>query len=342
MLTPRAAKEAFPLSPKVRHFIEKSRDQFRAIAEERDKRLLIVSGPCSIHDMASAREYALRYKQLAGQVQESCFLVMRAFCEKSRTQHGWYGFLNDPFLDGSQDIEEGLLLTRELLLILAEEGVPVCAEFLHPLAAPYCEDLITLGFIGARTCTSQVHRHLASGLPMPVGFKNSIDGNIESALYGIVTARHPQTLLTVDEDGKLCTKKTDGNREGYLVLRGSLHGTNFDRKSLEEAMQQADSLEVPKRFIIDCAHGNSSKCLDKQIDVFRTCLSYFEEGRHEIMGLMLESFLEKGSQMLNPDIEHMRYGLSATDPCLDWETTSQLIEEAHFLLKASYAISAQI
>lgn len=343
ILTPRAIKEAFPSTPQIRQFIEKSRATMRAIGHEKDKRLLIVSGPCSIHDMPSAREYAERYKHLASHVQESCFLVMRAFFEKSRTQHGWYGFLNDPFLDGSQDIEEGLLLTRELLVTLAQQEVPVCAEFLHPLAVPYFEDLITLGIIGARTSTSQIHRHLASGMSMPIGFKNSIDGNIESALNGIVTARHPQNLLTIDDEGRLCAKKTSGNREGYLVLRGSHQGTNYDRKSLEEAIRLSHALDIPKRFIIDCAHGNSGKCPDKQMSVFRTCLSYLEEGRQEIMGLMLESYLEKGAQVINPEIEHMRYGQSVTDPCLDWESTSHLIEEAHFILKAtpSYAISGQ-
>ncbi len=341
ILPPRAVKEAFPASAEVRFFLEKSKAALRAIAKAQDKRLLIIAGPCSIHDLRSAREYAKRYKQLAIQVQESCFLIMRAFFEKSRTQHGWNGFLHDPYLDGSHDTGEGLLLTRELLIALAEEEVPVCAEFLHPLTALYCEDLITLGIIGARTCTSQIHRHLASGLSMPVGFKNSIDGNIESALHGIVTARHPQNLITIDDEGRLCTKKTAGNQEGYLVLRGSQQAANYDRKNLEEAMRLAGELHVPRRFIIDCAHGNSGKCTDKQMAVFRTCLSYFEEGRQEIMGMMLESSLEKGAQVMNKEAHNLRYGVSITDPCLDWPTTAELIEEAHFAWKAapSYAVS---
>lgn len=200
ILSPRTVKEMFPASNAVSRFVEKSRATLRDISTEKDKRLLIVSGPCSIHDQGSSLEYALRYKQLSSQVQESCFLIMRAFFEKSRTQHGWTGFLHDPFLDGSCDLNEGILQTRELLLQFAQEEIPVAAEFVHPLLAPYFEDLITFGIIGARTCTSQVHRHLASGLPMPVGFKNSIDGNIESAFHGIVTARNPQNFVTIDEE----------------------------------------------------------------------------------------------------------------------------------------------
>lgn len=338
ILSPRAVKETYPASIEVRRFVEKSRTTLRSIASEEDKRLLIVAGPCSIHDQPSTLEFAARYKQLASQVNESCFLIMRAFFEKSRTQHGWTGFLHDPFLDASCDLEEGILQTRELLLALAQAEIPVCAEFLHPLIAPYCEDLITFGIIGARTCTSQIHRHLASGLPMPIGFKNSIDGNIESALHGISTARNPQHLLTIDEDGKICSKKTSGNPDGYLVLRGGQQGTNYDRNSLEKALHLADALDAPKRFIVDCGHGNSGKCPDKQTTVFRTCLSYLEEGRQEIMGLMLESHLERGTQMMNGSLH---YGVSITDPCLDWASTAQLIEEAHYALKgaASYAIS---
>ncbi len=333
ILTPRAVKALFPLSTDAYQFIESSRNTLRAIAREEDKRLLVIAGPCSIHDFDAALEYALKFKEIADHVQESCFLVMRAFFEKSRTQHGWYGYFNDPDLDGSQNLEKGVLKTRELLVALAEEEVPVCAEFLHPLIAPYCEDLVSLGMIGARTCTSQLHRHLASSLPMPVGFKNSVDGNIESALHGIVTARQPQNLLTIDDDGRISSKNTPGNADGWLVLRGSQKAPNYDRRSLEEAMHLAEAFDVPKRFIIDCAHGNSAKCLDKQKSIFQTCLSYLEEGRQEIMGLMLESHLEKGAQVMNSG--SLRYGVSITDPCLDWAATAKLIEEAHLALRSA-------
>lgn len=336
---PHAIKKTFPLSNHAQVFLEKSRNTLQALGKGYDKRLLIVAGPCSIHDPAAFLEYAKRYKELAQDVEDGCFLILRAFFEKSRTQHGWTGFVNDPDLDGSDNIEKGLFLTRELLIQLAEAEIPISAEFVHPLLAPYFEDLITLGMIGARTSASQVHRHLASSLSMPVGFKNSIDGNIETAFQGILTAQQSHHWVSLNNNGQIAVQKTEGIKDGFLVLRGSPSKSNYDPGSLDDACLLADSFDLPKRFIIDCAHGNSGKCPDKQTDVFRKCLSYIEEGRQEIMGLMLESYLKKGSQSFPCSPHSLAPDVSITDPCLNWDSTAVLIEEAYTLMQPVLAYS---
>ena len=320
---PSALKQRFP-APSA--WIERQRTEIKAIAEGRDPRLLLIVGPCSIHDEESALDYAEQLKALAIEVQESCHLVMRAFFEKPRTLRGWNGFLLDPDLDGSWDIGKGLHLSRKLLKDLADMQVPTACEFLNPLAAPYLSDLVTWGIIGARTSSSPLHRHMVSGLSLPCSFKNGLDGSWKLALNSILTAREPLARLTIDDEGRICQEYTRGNQDVYLTLRGSCQRPNSDKESIEEALNDLEEAGLRRRLLVDCSHGNSGKMAEKQIEVFRSILEMRENGKEEIFGMLLESFLEEGQQSLDGD--PLRYGVSITDPCLDWASTRVLVEEA--------------
>ncbi len=325
ILTPSFLKKRLP-APHA--FIAEQRHRVKAIAEGRDPRLLILVGPCSIHDEKSAIEYATSLKQLAEEVQETCFLVLRAFFEKPRTSRGWTGLLHDPDLDGSGNINKGLYLSRTLLKHFADLQMPTACEFLDPCAAPYLSDLITWGIIGARTSSSPLHRGLVSSLSMPCGFKNSLDGNWGQAINGILTAREPIGRLTIDEEGRLAQEVTKGNRDVYLILRGSHHQPNCDEASIEAALSDLEEFGLPGRLMIDCAHGNSGKCTQKQIENFRSIIEVRNRGMEGIFGVLLESFLKGGRQSIEQDKQDLRYGVSITDPCLDWASTRLLIEEA--------------
>lgn len=309
--------------PAPQEFIENQREMAKAIAKGADPRLLIFVGPCSIHDEASALEYASRLKQLSEEVKDHCLLIMRAFLEKPRTARGWNGLLHDPRLDGSFDLSSGLWLARKLLQELAEMGVPVACEFLEPLAAPYLTDLVTWGIIGARTSSSPLHRQLASSLPMPCGFKNSLDGSWEQAINSLLVAREKTGRFSIDKHGCLVKEMTKGNADAYLILRGSCRKPNCDELSIETALNDLEDAGLRRRLIVDCAHGNSGKMPKKQIEVFRSILDFRKQKEEAVFGIMLESFLEEGRQQ----IYEQRYGVSITDPCLDWASTQALIEE---------------
>jgi len=325
ILAPSFLKKQFP-APAA--FISEQRNRAKAIAEGKDSRLLILVGPCSIHDEKSAIEYANALKQLSEEVQESCLLVMRAFFEKPRTARGWNGLLHDPDLDGSGNISKGLYLSRKLLQQFANMGVPTACEFLDPCAAPYLSDLVTWGIIGARTSSSPLHRGLVSSLSLPCGFKNSLDGTWGQAINGILTAREPLARLTIDEEGRIAQENTKGNSDVYLILRGSHHRPNSDEASIEAALSDLEEFGLPSRLMIDCSHGNSGKCPQKQIEVFRSVIEQRNRGAEGIFGVLLESFLEEGRQPIEHDKQELRYGVSITDPCLDWASTRLLIEEA--------------
>jgi 3-deoxy-7-phosphoheptulonate synthase len=324
--SPSLLKNLFP-APSA--FIHEQRHIAKAIAEGRDPRLLILVGPCSIHDEKSAIEYASNLKQLAQEVQDSCFLILRAFFEKPRTARGWNGLLNDPDLDSSCDMAKGLYLSRKLLKTFADMQLPTACEFLDPNAAPYLSDLVTWGIIGARTCSSPLHRGLVSSLPMACGFKNSLDGSWEQAINGIVTARESLGRLTIDSEGRICQEFTKGNPHAYLILRGSTESPNCDKSSIENALLDLDEAGLPSRLMVDCAHGNSGKCPQKQIDVFRSVIELRnQDAMKGIFGVLLESFIEEGRQTIDDGKQELLYGVSVTDPCLDWSTTRLLIEEA--------------
>ncbi|MBI2810116.1 MAG: 3-deoxy-7-phosphoheptulonate synthase [Candidatus Melainabacteria bacterium] len=326
--SPHEVKTLLPIRGGAKAFVEESRTVAKRIVLGKVPRKALVIGPCSIHDRLSAIEYAERFKHLAEQVSRTCFLVMRVYMEKSRTSTGWKGLLYDPHLDGSHDIKTGLLWTRELLLLLAEMRIPCATEFVDPLAAPYFEDLTTWGFIGARTASSQPHRQYASSLPIPVGFKNSTDGNIDNAVHGVLSSRQPHTSMHSDEHGRLCALQSEGNPFSHIVLRGGHDFTNYDSASVYAALEKLKHAHLPQRLMIDCSHGNRQNHFDGQQEVFLSVLEQIEKGNDKIFGLMLESHLESGSQPLTEDPALLKYAISITDPCLDWKTTEELVHSA--------------
>lgn len=332
-------KHLFPVYPYHVQFIEESRIHAKAILNGTDKRKAIVVGPCSIHDKTSAIEYAKRFKELYEEVSHTLFLVMRVYVEKPRTITGWKGLIYDPHLDGSHDIQTGLIWTRELMMTLIEMKVPIATEFVDPLATYYIQDLITWGFIGARTVASQPHRQLASALKIPLGFKNSTDGNLDQAVHGVISAKTTHCFMNIDEEGRLCAVQTDGNPWSHIVLRGSHDMPNYDAVSVHHALKKLTYAHLPERIMIDCAHGNCQKDHEQQAAVFRSVIEQIEGGNECIFGAMLESHLESGSQPLTEDPALLKYATSITDPCIDWETTEELIYSANELLSSSLSSS---
>lgn len=324
--TYQAVKKSSPLLASQLSFIEKSRQTVRNILNGLDPRLLLIVGPCSIHDHPSALEFAAQLHQLSLAVSSQFFMVMRVYCEKPRTACGWKGFLYDPFLDGSHAMHLGIERSRHLLLELANMQVPAATEFLDPLTAFYYDDLITWGSIGARTASSQIHRQLASGLEMPIGFKNGIAGNISAAINGSLTARLPHTYMSLSETGNPILKKTLGNPDTHIVLRGGEKGPNFDPFSVSEALLGLEKANLPTNLLIDCSHHNSGKKWENQPLVFQSVIHQMIEGNNNIKGLMLESHLYGGRQILTENPSQLKYGVSITDECLDWLSTTHLIK----------------
>jgi 3-deoxy-7-phosphoheptulonate synthase len=251
---------------------------------------------------------------------------MRAYCEKPRTAFGWKGYLYDPFLDGSDDIEAGVRQTRQLLLELASLGVPTATEFLDPVTAHYYDDLVSWGSIGARTSSSQPHRQLVSGLSLPIGIKNGVAGNVSAAINGVLSASHPHTYIGINPLGQPSIIKSQGNPDTHVVLRGGDQGPNYDPESIQKVLHTLHKYNLPSRLLVDCAHGNSNKNPDKQLTVFQSVINQILEGNSSIRGLLVESHLFGGNQMLLNHNTSLRYGVSITDPCLDWQTTEHLVQ----------------
>lgn len=321
--TPGELLSEFPPTEKQNRFIQRARQEVQDALFLHRSRLLMIVGPCSIHDIASAKEYAKRLVTLAKEVADTFVVVMRVYFEKPRTTLGWKGMIYDPFLDGSNAMAKGLRLTRQLLLELAEMEVPAAAEFLDPLTAHYFSDLITWGCIGARTSESQTHRQLASSLPMPVAFKNNTMGNVEVAVHGVLAAAIPHTFLGIDSNGQVCQLSSAGNSTCHIVLRGGEGGPNYDPESISLALDTLQKNSLPPRILIDCSHDNSRRKHQQQVSVFQSVIHQIKEGEKGIRGLILESHLEEGQQPLESD--ELRFGVSVTDACLDWETTAKLI-----------------
>ncbi len=325
LIPPIELKNLYPISDKAKSFVFKSRKCIASIFERQDPRLLIVVGPCSIHNIDEGLAYARELKILADQVKDFCHIVMRTYIEKPRTRQGWKGLVHDPHLNGSHDIETGLGLARSFLIELAEIGLPAATEFLTPHLAPYIEDLISWGCIGARTSSSQIHRFLASYLPMPIGFKNSVDGNIDCAIDGVHVARTPHCFMHICDNGKLRQVQSTGNPFSHIVLRGSNAGTNFDRVSVQKALEALRREEVPPRLLIDCSHGNCGGRYFKQKEVFQSVYEQIQEGNQLIIGMMLESNKEAGSQAIPAQLCDLQKGVSITDACIDFSSTAELI-----------------
>lgn len=326
--SPAELKTRLPLSEEARRFVAASRQTIQRIFERRDPRLLSIVGPCSIHDPASALEYAQRLKRLAGEIGQAFFPIMRFFIEKARTRLGWKGLLYDPRLDGSCEIAEGLELSRQLLVKITEAGVPCAVELLDPMVPLFFDDLIAWGVIGARTSASQPHRQMASGMPFPVGFKNDVYGQLDVAISGILVAKSPQSHLSIDARGKLAAVRTNGNPFPHLVLRGSDSRPNYDALSVAKAVEDLQQQNAEPRLIIDCSHGNSGKNPLKQKISLETAIDQVREGSPAIAGFMIESHLVPGCQPLQENPAFLRYGVSVTDPCLGWEETESLLAAA--------------
>lgn len=327
LLSPQELKKQLPLTLSQATFIADSRQMGRDLLSGKEKRILIIAGPCSIHDRETALEYARRFKELSEKVEKSSFLLMRVYVEKPRTTVGWKGLLYDPHLDGSHDIATGLYWSRQLLLDLANLQIPVATEFVDPLTSAYLEDLISWGVIGARTSASQTHRQLASSLDFPVGFKNGVDGNLDNAINGVVAAAAPHSYLSINQEGEITIAKSRGNPYGHVVLRGSVDETNYDRASIEQVVKKLRFSQHFPRILIDCAHGNCQRKYEKQEDAFHSIITQIAEGNRHILGAMLESHLKAGNQSF--PYFPLRNDISITDPCIDWATTEKMILWAH-------------
>ena len=329
LATPEEVKRRLPLTARAAGIVLKSREALRAILERRDPRRFVVVGPCSIHDIVAAREYAGRLKALASQVESTLMLIMRVYFEKPRTTVGWKGLINDPDMDDSFHIEKGILLARELLLYIAELGLPAGTEALDPIMPQYLSELITWTAIGARTTESQTHREMASGLSTPVGFKNGTDGALATSINALQSVRHPHHFLGITQQGQSAVFRTRGNSHAHLVLRGGGGRPNYDAVSIALAERQLQAAELPAIIVVDCSHGNSNKDPSIQPLVAENCVTQIKDGNRSIVGFMLESHLKAGHQPIPKDLRELEYGVSVTDPCIDWQTTENLLLKLH-------------
>ncbi|WP_166257328.1 3-deoxy-7-phosphoheptulonate synthase [Marinobacter salicampi] len=320
--TPEMLQTQLPLGDRVRARIAKHRAEIRQILTGQDRRVLLVVGPCSIHDEMAALEYGEKLCQLAEDVSDRFLIVMRAYVEKPRTTVGWKGLLYDPERTGRGDLHQGLIRSRRLLLNLAEQGLPVATEALSPMAMDYLEDLVSWTAVGARTTESQIHREMVSGLPMPVGFKNGTDGDVSIAAHAMTSAAHSHHRLAMTRSGTPAMVTTPGNRDTHLVLRGGRSLTNYDAASIEKAVQALQKAGLNTAVMVDCSHDNARKQFELQVTIARDVMTQREAGNDNIRGLMLESFLAPGRQV---DSAELVYGCSLTDPCLGWDQTEALI-----------------
>ncbi|MFO7803790.1 MAG: 3-deoxy-7-phosphoheptulonate synthase [Desulfovermiculus sp.] len=328
MKTPHQLKEELPISKTAQDSVQSGRKAIQNILDKKDRRLLVISGPCSIHDEEAALDYAQRLARLSRQVDQTMLVVMRVYFEKPRTTVGWKGLINDPHLDDSCDVETGLYRARKLLMQINEMGLPVATEMLDPITPQYVADLVSWSAIGARTTESQTHRQMASGLSMPVGFKNSTDGNLGTAVNAMQAARANQTFLGIDQDGRTCVVKTQGNAYGHVVLRGG-EKPNYDPISIEETRLNLIKKGLPEAVVVDCSHANCHKKHQGQGNVFKNVLEQILQGNEAILGVMLESNIHEGKQKFTGDFSALKYGVSITDECISWETTEELLNWGH-------------
>ena len=316
-----------PIDATAQRTVFEARQRIAALLCGEDSRLLAIVGPCSVHDVEAATEYARRLAPLRKRHADHLEIVMRVYFEKPRTTFGWKGLINDPHLDGSYDINTGLRRARSLLLNLSRDGMPCATELLDPVVPQYIADLISWTAIGARTTESQTHREMASGLSMPIGYKNGTDGSAATAINAMQAAAHPQHFLGINREGMASIVSTTGNPYGHLVLRGGTSGTNYHAEAVQAAAAQLATAGLSDRLMVDCSHGNSSKDFRRQSEVLRSVASQVRNGSSHIMGVMLESHLVEGNQRLTDDPTTLAIGQSITDACIDINTTALLLEE---------------
>ncbi len=332
LISPYHIKRQVPLTDKAEKTVREGRRGIREILNGDRKRLMMAVGPCSIHDVEAAKEYAERLAGLKDRVKDRIEIVMRTYFEKPRTIIGWKGLVYEPRLDGQERINEGLITARELLMFTSELGLPAGTEFLDTFTPQYIADVISWGAIGARTVESQIHRQLASGLSMPIGFKNGTQGDVSIAVNAVISARNGHSFLGIDQYGLPSVVRTRGNKYAHIMLRGGDKGPNYDRDSVKGAQETLRKAGLPDGLMIDCSHGNSNKDYRKQPGVFEDVIGQIAEGNDGIIGIMLESNINEGSQKV-VDPKNLKYGVSITDSCIGWDTTEKLVYEAYKSLK---------
>jgi 3-deoxy-7-phosphoheptulonate synthase len=340
LLTPRALKAEFPMSEASNRTVVEGRQNVMEILGQKDSRLLVVVGPCSIHDVDAALDYGARLNALRTELAGQMEIVMRVYFEKPRTTVGWKGLINDPHLDGTYDIETGLKKARKLLLDLTAMGLPTATEFLDPIIPQYTADLVTWAAVGARTTESQTHREMASGLSMPIGFKNGTDGSLQIALDAMQSARTPHSFLGIDQEGITSIIRTTGNSAGLIVLRGGRLRPNYDAESIREAETKLTQAGLPPVLMVDCSHANSAKQHSRQEEVWRSVIEQRAAGTRSLIGMMVESYLTEGNQPFPRPRDELRYGVSITDACLGWDVTERMLRSGAELLARSGTVLA--
>ncbi len=329
LITPAQLKREIPLTAAAQRTVAHGREVVRNILDGKDHRLFVVVGPCSIHDIKAAHEYAERLKVLAAEVSDSLFLIMRVYFEKPRTTVGWKGLINDPYLDDSFKIQDGLHIGRQLLRDLAEMGLPTATEALDPISPQYLQDLISWSAIGARTTESQTHREMASGLSSAVGFKNGTDGGLTVAINALQSVSSPHRFLGINQEGGVSIVTTKGNAYGHVVLRGGNGKPNYDSVSVAICEQELAKAKIRPNVMVDCSHANSNKDPALQPLVMENVANQILEGNNSIVGLMVESHLGWGAQSIPKDLCDLKYGVSITDACIDWDTTEKTLRSMH-------------
>ena len=333
MPTPEEVHQRLPISAQAEATVLEGRETLRAILEKRDPRVFVVVGPCSIHDPVAAMEYAQRLKALADELKDSLYIVMRVYFEKPRTAVGWKGYINDPYMDDSFRVDEGMVKARELLIAVNELGLPAGTEALDPISPQYTADLISWYAVGARTTESQTHREMASGLSAPVGFKNGTDGGLEVATNAMISAASPHSFLGINGQGRIAIVRTAGNKHAHIVLRGGGGRPNYDTVSVTLTEQALTKSKLPNNIVIDCSHANSFKKPEIQPMVLGDCVNQITMGNRSIVGVMIESNLVAGNQSIPPDLSKLVYGQSVTDACVDWASTEKMLRDAAAALK---------
>lgn len=328
LITPEQLRKLMPLSDSGRAFVQQSREVISNIIHKKDHRLLVISGPCSVHDIEAAKEYAQKLKVLHDKYQDSLYIVMRVYFEKPRTTVGWKGLINDPHIDGSFDVEAGLIKARELLIYLTELGLPLATEALDPISPQYLAELFSWAAIGARTTESQTHREMASGLSMPIGFKNGTGGGLDVAINALQSAASSHRFMGINRQGQVALIRTSGNPDGHVILRGGKQ-PNYDSVNVALCEQELNGKGLEPGIVIDCSHGNSNKDFRRQPLVAENVFNQIVEGNKSIIGIMLESHLNEGNQSDSLPKEQREYGVSITDACINFETTEQLLDSAH-------------
>jgi 3-deoxy-7-phosphoheptulonate synthase len=333
LISPLELKKKIPLTEKAKQVVTEGRQTIRNILDRKDHRIFVVIGPCSIHDVNAAKDYAQKLKKLADEVSDTIYIVMRVYFEKPRTTVGWKGLINDPYLDDSFKMEDGLHIGRQLLLDIAEIGLPAATEALDPISPQYLHDLISWSAIGARTTESQTHREMASGLSSAVGFKNGTDGSLTVAINALQSVSKPHRFLGINTAGCVAIIHTKGNTYGHVVLRGGNGKPNYDSVSVALCEQELAKAKIAPNIMVDCSHANSNKNHELQTLVMENVTNQVLEGNQSIIGLMVESNIGAGNQNIPANLCDLKYGVSVTDACIDWDTTEKAIRHMHTALK---------